>query len=291
MNYQEKLTQLIADGYNTLRSDDNYYYLYKHFAIDPELHTLGVLNNNNFLYSSPSAFNDPYDCFAILDYDFTTAPRSLAEHILNERITNKQFKERKASYLSRLKNHPDFLGWSKESRKDFHITCLNNNPLNILMWSHYADHHKGFLLELRFKKQARVNLLELPLPVNYDDTYPILHYPWDVTPEYCIKNFDYGCEVILKRLLNKAEVWSYEKEFRLLAEDNKDSPSKILQSFDPLIISSVVLGTQIRDDHKYEIEKAVKNFNTKHKTDVNIFQANLHPNEYKLMVPEHPRLN
>lgn len=292
MNFEEILTELILNEYTNLLQDEKYYYLYKHFAIDPSLHTLGIFDNNTFLFSSPHTFNDPYDCNAILKYDFSKASKAIAEKILGERITNKVFNERKNHYIKRMENHQEILDWGNKSRKNFHITCLNNNPLNILMWSHYADHHKGFMIELKFDKETIFNsLYDCPLPVQYDDSYPILNFPFNFTPEDCVNDNNYACEIIIKRLLNKAKVWSYEKEFRLKASKNAENDStRVFQEYKPEIMSTVILGSQIREDHRKAINKAVNNFNEKHFSNVQVYQSELNKTEYRLMVPYHPRL-
>lgn len=39
--------------------------------------------------------------------------------------------------------------FSKSIKSNLSVTCFNNNPLNMLMWSHYAQSHTGFLVEFK----------------------------------------------------------------------------------------------------------------------------------------------
>lgn len=81
--------------------------------------------------------------------------------------------------------------------KAFSINCVNN-----LMWSHYADSHKGICIEydFRYAKQDVVNHL---YPVQYSDH------------QFTFKN-PAGLDVHPFLLLRKSKDWRYEKEFRLI---------------------------------------------------------------------------
>lgn len=290
MDYFEILREQYIERYSKVRQDDEYYYLYKHFAFDEKLAVLGVFNNNQLLYSNPNAFNDPYDCLCILDYDFSKVKRAHLEGMLGERITNKNFSERKDQYIRRLKELPEIKEWGDQSRSEFYVTCFNNNPLNILMWSHYAQNHEGFMLEFKFKKIQNF-YANLPMPVFYNEEFPILRYPFNLTTEDCLKNPNYGSELIIKRLLNKALVWEYEQEFRLPnKKDVLEKSNRALIEFKPELISSVVLGARTKSIHREKIKAAVDSFKKVNNVKVEIFQAHLAQKSYSLEVGNHPRL-
>ena len=50
------------------------------------------------------------------------------------------------------------------------IYCLTPIPNNILMWSHYADNHKGICLEF----DTSIRLFGTAREVDYRETYPLL---------------------------------------------------------------------------------------------------------------------
>lgn len=290
MSYFDILKRSFEESYNLVNQDDEYYYLYKHVRFDNELHIFDMFKNNKLLYSNPSYFNDPYDCLCKIEYDFSKISKSDLEEIVGNRMTNRHFKERKHIYIRNLKRIHDVKNWGEIGRNGFYVTCFNNSPLNILMWSHYADNHQGFMIELRFKKIMK-RYSNLPQPVIYDDNFPILKCPYNLTPQDCMRDNDYGAEYLIKRLLNKAKVWSYEKEFRLTnkADITTNDPS-ILLDFDPSSLSSVVVGSKIKSKHKIELEKVMREYNKKHNLDVKIFESKLSETEYKLEVKDHPRL-
>lgn len=290
MSYFTLLRTKYIEAYREVRQDENYYYLYKHIRFDEELGILGLFQNNKFLYSKPNSFNDPYDCLCKIDYDFSKISKIHLENIIGKRMTNAHFKERKHIYIKGLKEHPDVKNWGDIGRHNFYVTCFNNNPLNILMWSHYTNHHKGFMLELKFKKQEGY-YNHLPMPVFYNDEYPVLKYPYNLTTKDCMDNPDYGSELLIKRLLNKAKVWNYENEFRLTNREDVSSDSNtVLLDFEPSSLTTVILGSKIDPVHKQKLELEISKFNEKHGLNVEVFESRLSETEYKIEVKDHLRL-
>lgn len=104
---------------------------------------------------------------------------------------------------------------SLESR--LKICCLTTDYTNKLMWSHYADSHKGICVEYDFSDRA-VNKSQ-PLPVYYSHERP--QFDWKLSQEAKSK----GTACLMQALLTKDEDWSYEKEWRMVisAETEPDN--------------------------------------------------------------------
>ena len=63
--------------------------------------------------------------------------------------------------LEEQKLHSDFL-------HDNYCLCLSENNSSVLMWSHYADNHKGICIEYDFESIKNNKLIYYSLfPVNY----------------------------------------------------------------------------------------------------------------------------
>lgn len=290
MKYFDLLRSKFIETYKHVRQDEDYYYLYKHIRFDNDLKIFGIFQNNKFLYTKPTSFNDPYDCLCKIEYDFSKISKSDLEEIVGKQMSHKYFKERGHIYIRKFKELPEIKNWGDIGRDSFYVTCFNNSPLNILMWSHYTDHHKGFMLELKFKKNKDI-YNNLPMPVFYNDEYPILKYPYNLTAKDCMDNPEYGSELLIKRLLNKSTVWSYENEFRVVNRGNisGDKDSELLE-FDPSSLTSVILGTKIDQIHRKKLEIEINKFNKQHGLNVEIFESRLSETEYKIEVKDHPRL-
>jgi hypothetical protein len=92
-------------------------------------------------------------------------------------------------------------------------TCFSEVNDNILLWSHYADGHRGICLEfdtssLLFSKARKV--------------YYSLDFPTIDPVKFLYGSHDEKVEEGIKPLFTKYENWSYEKEWRLFhVEPNK----------------------------------------------------------------------
>ena len=105
-------------------------------------------------------------------------------------------------------------------------------PDNILMWSHYADNHKGICL-LEF---ARNNpLICHARPVRYRKEYP----EW--TPHAIMDGNT------IEPVLTKARDWCYEREFRIIASD-LEGPTKLYHGtfikLPPSALTAIIIGCE-----------------------------------------------
>ena len=90
---------------------------------------------------------------------------------------------------------------------DFGILSLAEDQKDILMWSHYADDHKGICIEF---ERAETNELGDPRAtrkVAYTKNYPSLN-----VKSLLSKNDHHNS--LMRVLYTKSEHWSYEKEWR-----------------------------------------------------------------------------
>lgn len=94
----------------------------------------------------------------------------------------------------------------------YKICCLSTEYKNKLMWSHYADSHKGICVEYDFSDRA-VNKSQ-PLPVYYSHERP--QFVWKPEGDLTQESKSKGSACLMQALLTKDEVWSYEKEWRMV---------------------------------------------------------------------------
>lgn len=115
----------------------------------------------------------------------------------------------------------------------FYVGCLCPDNKNRLMWSHYADCHKGFCIEYDFS-QAPDDLL--PLPVIYSNKR--LQIPWRTAFQLNDETRAEANRVFMMALLTKDAVWEYEREWRLLVASTMGQKQKMPP------ISCIYLGAQ-----------------------------------------------
>lgn len=92
----------------------------------------------------------------------------------------------------------------------FRVVSLATDCKNRLMWSHYANGHKGFCVEYDFGIKINDDYAFV-LPVIYSNVRP--KFPWRVFIE---ENSKPPFADIMMALLTKDEAWSYEREWRVL---------------------------------------------------------------------------
>lgn len=96
-----------------------------------------------------------------------------------------------------------------------YVSCFSSENDSVLMWSHYAKSNTGICVEYNFKDLPQNNLLAKSIfPVRYTDSPVVLSDLLDdENQEIC----SYPLETaVLCAALNKSNVWSYEKEWRLV---------------------------------------------------------------------------
>ncbi len=82
---------------------------------------------------------------------------------------------------------------------NFSVICLTEKFDDILMWSHYADSHRGFCMHFE--------MTQLRYTVIYQDDYPKIDFDADEAEQL----------LSFHRLLHtKAKNWEYEKEHRII---------------------------------------------------------------------------
>ena len=94
-----------------------------------EANSLSILINQNLYFSNPIDFNDPFDG----QLDIYNGLKRLAE--IDEEFILPDEKELSVQVNAIV-----------ESFKDLGVLSLSERFDSILMWSHYANHHKGFCL-------------------------------------------------------------------------------------------------------------------------------------------------
>ena len=281
ISYSELIENSIQEEYKKVNQDQDYYYLYKHYKMDTEKLTLGVFNDSQLKYQYPLNFNDPYDCLCTIKLDFKSFKKTDFENFIRSKVTAKAWLENKNKYLKIVESKFNSQEYIEEFRKYIAVTCFNNAPLNILMWSHYADHHRGFMLEFRYKKIEN-NYRNLPMPVIYSNEYPRLTVPWNL--KYIRQDKELLAEFVVKQLLIKSEIWRYEKEFRV------STTNSLFKKYDPNTLASVILGSQISDSDEKAIISAIEKYNKVNNTDVKIYKTSPVDNKFELTVNSHPRL-
>ena len=133
------------------------------------------------------------------------------------------------------------------------VGCLSSDFKNRLMWSHYADCHKGFCIEYDFKDVDKMKNGQHLLPILYEDKRP--QFPWGILIKQSESSMKDAQKKVLLSLLTKDKVWSYEKEWRILMQ--KQTNSELIMP----LITCVYLGARIDNESKNAIINIANKYN------------------------------
>lgn len=135
----------------------------------------------------------------------------------------------------------------------FLVGCLCTSYKNRLMWSHYADSHKGFCIEYDFSEPEAEVLSKLPLPVFYSENRPLV--PWKAAIDNSVENMEEAYAEIMMGLLTKDKEWEYENEWRILIGATEDSEFKMPR------VSCIYLGASIEKENRDKVIAIAKERN------------------------------
>ncbi len=177
--------------------------------------TENIILNSSLYFSPVKNFNDPFDCRLSFKQEYSQ--NEIQEYFLKMK-ENEELVPSIEDIIKKFGKSKDFYKFQKKYYNQFvsniGILSLSKNYKNILMWSHYADNHKGLIFEfetshkLNSPSSCFLNYLETgPLKIDYKDKYELLSYATDK---------EILADVIMKLLLTKYSAWEYENEYRVI---------------------------------------------------------------------------
>ncbi|MGP0982819.1 MULTISPECIES: DUF2971 domain-containing protein [unclassified Serratia (in: enterobacteria)] len=101
-----------------------------------------------------------------------------------------------------------------EINQNIACLCLSKNPLNVLMWSHYADKHQGFVIAIDTEKAGYDDDVKCLITAPKGD----INYLKDrIKSKLKVSNENiYDSDILSKLLLTKSFHWKYEEEVRII---------------------------------------------------------------------------
>lgn len=148
------------------------------------------------------------------------------------------------------------------------VYCLSERCDLSLMWSHYTASHTGICLEFDALAAPFIHAAK----VIYRPTYPA----FDITaPGY-------------EPLITKSDVWAYEAEWRIIAEERTiaQAPGTIKTDngfliLPPGVLKSIIIGCRAPEKSRDLVASLVR----AHAPDVLVRQATLASHSYDLVIP------
>ena len=202
--------------------------LYRYFPLGPSNKAWSermrdILENNHMYCPAPSQLNDPFDCIVKL------APVNREREIDFQGRT-----DREAGIQGRVDRQTGVLSFSL--RKD-----------NVLMWSHYANNHRGLCLEFDMNEWTKNKR-----PCHLDKV------------QYCMsRSFvtlsleEQREAVALKKIaFTKHKDWHYENEWRMICSF-RDRCAPYLK-FPKPALTGVIFGLRMAGDDRCAMEQIIR---------------------------------
>ncbi len=246
--------------------------------------TIESLCLDELYFSSPTDFNDPFDCKPVLepDSDLQTLQKVLYE-LIRRRVSSEtenalllakvtksdatehanQIGQQEASrFLLEIRyqaTNPDFDCSEDEAqisilRSDIEqellrryergICCFSTSFNNPLLWSHYGDQHRGICVGY--------GLQRVPEPEIHQVIYGGSRTIKSSLVASAILDNDIAAIRQLDQdvLLRKAEDWTYENEWRLLGRQGKQESN--------LLLTDITFGIRCSNTLKFALIKALE---------------------------------
>lgn len=255
--------------------------------------TIEMISENKIWLAEISSLNDPFECS--LQFDNNASLRMFyADNIFHKTFQAKTGISLTKKEISELSNSDEpyetygklclakgiKLNVSKEDQlltvqsrwaeiieqtnENIRICSFSEVNNSLLLWSHYANEHKGFCIEYDLSEE--------------DDIRPFLHpivYSEKINK---IKTFD-DLNVLTKigSTLIKCKDWEYESEWRLIITKQENNFPRKMRVPDP---KAVYLGTRFYLNAE---EDRIKLLSILKDRGIPFFQMTKHPDEYKLI--------
>ena len=253
---------------------------------------------NDIIYAvTADKFNDPYDTLVRYDLEgvekwvntvmntetlaqmktWFAQGRDLPDEV-NHILTTEMTDVLKVA-LSSIENIKDFEGRIEDTRKRMRsmietyfpilsettkrystIACFSESIDSILMWSHYADSHKGFVLEYDFRPTLEQPIKNVGLfPVVYsEERFDISDYiAWAFLRIIGFPAKMPDISASIKNALWKSGVWAYEKEWRMIDSTPRDITDEKASAihYKPV---AIYYGRHISGDDKIRLHEVAK---------------------------------
>jgi len=232
-----------------------YLYLYDRMKGD---YTRSIFLDNLIGFSSPLKFNDPFDSKIPIKFDGNSEP------YINSFLRNMN-RHQKRVFKKKTKNI-DINEASKKAQKqilteDLSVLCLSVKYDDILMFSHYADKHKGFCLQFECRKDSNFATAR-KVCYSKKNKFPKINRLQDSNPK-----------LLKGTLLVKSWNWQYEKEYRIILKKKEGT-----KSFEGQCLTGVIFGCKMEPEDK----KLIEGWINERKHPIKIYHTSPNNNYFKL---------
>lgn len=246
--------------------------LYRYMPLNSEKrigYAEDLLRRNRIYYAPMSSFNDPFE--GRVNLSTKAAHETKIAHVAKiiQRQTQVSFEDAKAQA-------PRWIEFNEERgiertrnmiQNEWGYWCLCQSEDDIVMWSIYADGHKGICVEFTARSLEHVDFFAPIQVVDYPDQMPPVNL-YTTSRE----------EIARAAILSKSKRWKREGERRAIVTDISETNPRE-RDLPAGIISTVYLGTRIEKNNR----RLVLDWVRESESPIAVMQARLDEREYGLV--------
>jgi hypothetical protein len=142
--------------------------------------------------------------------------------------------------------------------KKYTVLCLSAVNDNLLMWSHYADHHRGIVVRFACLEETDSSW-SVAEPIVYSEKMPRFLDQNELRSLFT-GQAEVPRDIIVRRtILTKAADWKYEQEWRVYNFSQAQAPEFL--NFHPPELSAIYFGCRASDTDRSAIMDAAMTIN------------------------------
>lgn len=283
---------------------------YKYQPINQKV--LENLKKGQLYFSHPTTFNDPFD--SKINYYHkgkkeqwfnlfknNNKSQAEAEEYLKFNISRGWYTQ-EGFYIIFDPKNDDYRSQNERLlHGDFHIAglpliaCFSEVNNNILMWSHYANNHKGICLCFSSKKESDYYTMVLNsnkylhpefVKVKYQNSLPDRYNMFDLERD----------KHIVQHLTTKFSDWQYEHEWRIILTTDRFKKNNLDKSDDYVSggkinynkndLESIIFGLRISGDDAESVCKIVREEYLEKDIKVKLYKTKEIQGEYALQIEQ-----
>ena len=236
------MAYLVKKFWNWLKSRFAVNALYRYTPHTSE-HRDEVILNSQLWFTKPENFNDPLD--SRLDYRQEYSQAEIEDFWRGFLQSKPDHPQKFDEILQRWGSNEKFVEQQNKVfdkfRSQMGVCCFSASPCNILMWSHYANNHKGIVYEFEpdlFQNSLSDFFTGNPIRVDYmaDNEYELLSYALSGKQKK---------DQFVKELTTKSIDWAYEQEYRFVDLNGHGNKAFKKESLKTIIFGAKTLSDEV----------------------------------------------
>jgi hypothetical protein len=226
--------------------------LYKYRKFNHE--SLSIFINKEIYFAKPLDFNDPFDSQINITQALTDAANKNENRIM---LYN----------FGTVKPKDMIKDFSKQEHiiKNIGLFSLSIKNKDVLMWSHYADEHRGFCIGFNYNKLNEYinknSAIVAIKKVDYIVGNPYDKYISTLFNDICLSDKEiksFHNKLVVTAFTSKAKSWQYEAEYRLINKSNG------YISYYPDIVTDIIFGIRMKPKDKRTVKAMLSNTEWNH---------------------------